>query len=308
MPEAPRQRGAGGARRPRTAQERASGAAAAAQPAPRRPRGRRRGRGRGPRRGDRGEPRRRRRARVGAGRRRQRRGQGPRGDRAASSGSGRRSSPRSRSSSTRTDQPGFRVAATRAELGARPRVKAAVDEALEPRNIGGRILSGIGIAPTRDVEILWTFDAKKLAGLIRQVTGRTNDPARSASLEVTESTTSCCGRRRAATGSTPRALRREIAAGETEVAVTPGPLTPAVSDEAAAAAREQALAPGRPAGAGDVQGQRRADRAGGAPRGAALPRGPAGAARRPRPGRRSTPTSRRPSPPASSRTGTPASR
>ncbi len=142
---------------------------------------------------------------------------------------------------TRTDQPGFRVAATRAELGARPRVKAAVDEALEPRNLGGRILSGIGIAPTRDVEITWTFDAKKLGGLIRQVTGRTNDPARSATLEVTDSDI-VLKSAKGGYGIDGRALRAEISAGETEVSVTPGPLTPAVSDEAAAAAREQALA------------------------------------------------------------------
>ncbi|MGE0027511.1 MAG: VanW family protein [Thermoleophilia bacterium] len=142
---------------------------------------------------------------------------------------------------TRTDKPDFRVAATRAELGARPRVKAAVDEALEPRNLGGRILSGIGIAPTRDVEITWTFDAKKLGGLIRQVTGRTNDPARSASLEVTD-TDIVLTPAKGGYGIDARELRREISDGATEVAVTPGPLTPAVSDEAAAAAREQALA------------------------------------------------------------------
>ena len=117
---------------------------------------------------------------------------------------------------TRADQPGFRVAATRAELGARPRVKAAVDEALEPRNIGGRILSGIGIAPTRDVEIRWTFDARKLAGLIRQVTGRTNDPARSASLQVTESDI-VLRPAKGGYGIDARALRREISQGETEV-------------------------------------------------------------------------------------------
>jgi len=142
---------------------------------------------------------------------------------------------------TRTDRPDFRVAATRAELGARPRVKAAVDEALEPRNLGGRILSGIGIAPTRDVDIHWTFDARKLGALIRQVTGRTNDPARSASLEVTDDeivvTPSKGGY-----GVDARALRAAIADGETEVSLTPGPLVPAISDEAAAAAREQALA------------------------------------------------------------------
>lgn len=142
---------------------------------------------------------------------------------------------------TRTDQPGFRVAATRAELGARPRVRAAVDEALEPRNLGGRILSGIGIAPTRDVEIHWTFDARKLGGLIRQVTGRTNDPARSASLEVTD-TDIVLTPAEGGYGIDARELRREISDGATEVAVTPGPLVPAVSDEAAAAAREQALA------------------------------------------------------------------
>ncbi|HTI33000.1 MAG TPA: VanW family protein [Miltoncostaea sp.] len=142
---------------------------------------------------------------------------------------------------TRTDDPGFRVAATRAELGARPRVRAAVDEALEPRNIGGRILSGIGIAPTRDVMIRWTFDARKLAGLVRRVTGPTNEPARPASLKVTDDDivlTPATG----GYGIDAGELRSKIADGATEVAVTPGPLTPAVSDEAATAARAEALA------------------------------------------------------------------
>ena len=142
---------------------------------------------------------------------------------------------------TRTDKPGFRVAATRAELGARPRVRAAVDEALEPRTIGGRILSRIGIAPTRDVEIAWTYDARKLAGLIRQVTGRVNDPARSASLEVTDDDIVLTPAK-GGYGIDARALRSAITGGETEISVTPGPLSPAVTDEAAAAAREQALA------------------------------------------------------------------
>ncbi len=142
---------------------------------------------------------------------------------------------------TRTDQPGFRVAATRAELGARPRVKAAVDEALEPRNIGGRLLSGFGIAPTRDVEIRWILDPRKLDGLVRRVTGRTNDPARSASLEVTADDIVLTPAK-GGYGIDGRELRREIADGATEVSLEPGPLTPAVSDEAAAAARERALA------------------------------------------------------------------
>ena len=83
---------------------------------------------------------------------------------------------------TRTDKPGFRVASTRAELHARPRVKLAVDEALEPRNVGGRILSQLGIAPTRDVEIHFTLDRGRVAALVnagdraRQRPGPLGDP------------------------------------------------------------------------------------------------------------------------------------
>jgi vancomycin resistance protein YoaR len=120
-------------------------------------------------------------------------------------------------------------------------VRAAVEEALEPRNIGGRILSGIGIAPTRDVQIHWTFDARKLAGLVRRVTGPSNEPARSASLKVTDDDIVLTPAK-GGYGIDAGELRSEIADGATEVAETPGPLTPRVSDEAAAAAREEALA------------------------------------------------------------------
>jgi vancomycin resistance protein YoaR len=142
---------------------------------------------------------------------------------------------------TRTDAPGFRVAATRAELGARPRVKAAVDEAMEPRNLGGRILSRLGIAPTRDVAIEFTLDRARATALIHRVTGRVNDPARSARLEVTADDIALTPAK-AGFGIDPEALRAQIMALPDEIAVTPGPLAPAVGDSAAAAARRQALA------------------------------------------------------------------
>ena len=142
---------------------------------------------------------------------------------------------------TRTDKPGFRVAATRAELGARPRVKAAVDEAMEPRNFGGRLLSRLGIGPTRDVEIRFTLDPARVTALIRRVTGRVNDPARSAKLEVTADDIVLTPGK-AGFGIDPASLRAQIVALPDEIAVTPGPLEPAVDDAAAAEAREQALA------------------------------------------------------------------
>ena len=109
---------------------------------------------------------------------------------------------------TRTDRPGFRAAATRAELGARPRVKATVDEALEPRSFGGQILSRLGIATTRDVTITFTLDRGRVAAFVRRVTGRANDPAVPARLKVTDDGTGFSVREVFAQGARAERTRR----------------------------------------------------------------------------------------------------
>ena len=58
----------------------------------------------------------------------------------------------------RTDDPNTSVRSTRAALGARPRVQRAVQEALEPRPYGGRVLTRLGLAGTREVPLTFRLD------------------------------------------------------------------------------------------------------------------------------------------------------
>jgi vancomycin resistance protein YoaR len=142
---------------------------------------------------------------------------------------------------TREDDPDVRVAATRASLGARPQIRRAVREALEPRGLGGRIAARIGVAGDRDVPLRFTLDPVKVRALVRQVTKGVNDPARSASLTVTDDDIVVTPAR-SGHGIDPRALTARIAELPEHIEVAPGPIAPAVDDPAAEAARRRALA------------------------------------------------------------------
>ena len=56
----------------------------------------------------------------------------------------------------RDDRPDRPIRVARAEPRRAAPGAAAVDEALEPRSLGGRILGGLGVAPTREVTIGFT--------------------------------------------------------------------------------------------------------------------------------------------------------
>ena len=142
---------------------------------------------------------------------------------------------------TRSDDPTFRIEATRASLGARPRIKQAVEEALAPRSLGGRLISVLGLAPTRDLRLVFTLDPRKVNALVARVRDDGDTPARPASLDLASDDLAVVPGT-AGFGIDPAALRDQIARLPERIELTPGPLAPPVSDAAAAAARVRALA------------------------------------------------------------------
>ncbi|MBJ7457504.1 MAG: peptidoglycan binding domain-containing protein, partial [Thermoleophilia bacterium] len=130
---------------------------------------------------------------------------------------------------TRTDDPSFRLEVTRESLGARPRVRRAVDEALEPQGIGGRLASIVGLGPSREVRLAFTLDPRKVSALMRRVRTDADTPARPAGLEVgADDVTVVPGA--PGFGIDPVALRARILALPENIAVTPAELPPPVTD------------------------------------------------------------------------------
>ena len=142
---------------------------------------------------------------------------------------------------TRSDDPSLRIEVSRADLGARPQIRRAVDEVLEPRSLGGRVFSIIGLAPTREVHIGFTLDPAKVSALMRRVRRPGDTPAEPASLEVRQGDIVVVPGS-PGFGIDPVALRDRIGALPEEIALTPEALAPPVSDAAAEAARARALA------------------------------------------------------------------
>ena len=62
---------------------------------------------------------------------------------------------------TRADKPSFRIATTRRGLGASPRIRVAVNAALEARSLAGRAIATIGLAPTREVPITFSWRPRR---------------------------------------------------------------------------------------------------------------------------------------------------
>ena len=141
---------------------------------------------------------------------------------------------------TRADDPGFRMRVSPEGLGARPRIRRAVEAALEPRAIGGRLLSLVGAAPRREVPLTFTLTPRRVQQLVNRVTRRINDPPVAATLEVTEDDIVVVPGE-SGFGVPAAELRDRIADLPASVVLEPGPLPPPVSDEEAEAAREIAL-------------------------------------------------------------------
>ncbi len=141
---------------------------------------------------------------------------------------------------TRTDDPEYRIRVSRESLDARPQIRNAVDQALEGRSFGGRLLGIAGVAPERDVPLRFTLNPKAVSRLVNRVTGDMNDPAVPASLEVTE-TDIVLTPGKGGNGVAAKDLRAQVLELPDSIELTPGPLAPPVSDEEAEKARQIAL-------------------------------------------------------------------
>jgi vancomycin resistance protein YoaR len=141
----------------------------------------------------------------------------------------------------RTDDPSTRVTSTRAALGARPRVQRAVQEALEARPYGGRVLTRLGLASTREVPLSFRLNARKVDALVGRVSSAVDKPAVPARLRVGRDDITVL-KGRGGFGVDPVALRRRIEQlPQGVILVSVGPLAPPVSEAAAEEARERAL-------------------------------------------------------------------
>jgi vancomycin resistance protein YoaR len=141
----------------------------------------------------------------------------------------------------RDDEPDRPIRVARRSVGARPQIDRAVAEALEPRSLGGRVLGGLGVAPTREVDIGFTVRQARVNALVDRVAGDLDDPPVPARLRVTKDDIVVVPGK-GGFGIDEFALRDEIAAmPEEPIHVEVGPQPPPVSEEAAAAAREVAL-------------------------------------------------------------------
>jgi mRNA-degrading endonuclease toxin of MazEF toxin-antitoxin module len=97
------------------------------------------------------------------------------------------------------------------------------------------------VAPTREVDLGFTLNPRKVNALVRRVSAQVNDPAVPARLKITDDDIEVLPGK-AGFGIDTVALRERIRElPDDPIEVTLGPLEPPVSDEAAAAARELAL-------------------------------------------------------------------
>jgi vancomycin resistance protein YoaR len=141
----------------------------------------------------------------------------------------------------RDDAPDRPIRVARASLGARPQIQRAVDEALAPRGLGGDVLAGLGVAPTREVPIGFTVRQAKVNALVERVSGDVDDPPVPSRLRVTE-TDIVVVPGKGGFGIDRFALRDRIAEmPEEPIEVAVGAQPPPVSEEAAQAARDLAL-------------------------------------------------------------------
>ena len=141
----------------------------------------------------------------------------------------------------RDDAPERPIKVARSSLGARPQIERAVDEALEPRSLGGRILGGLGVAPTREVDIGFTVRRARVNAVVDRVAGDLDNPPVPARLRVTKDDIVVVPGK-GGFGIDEFALRDRIAAMPQEpIDVAVGQQPPPVTEEAAEAARELAL-------------------------------------------------------------------
>jgi vancomycin resistance protein YoaR len=135
--------------------------------------------------------------------------------------------------------PTFPLRVPVAELSPEPRVRLALRRALPQRNLGGRVLREIGLGDERRVPLQYRIDGRALERLVVDVARRIDRPPRSAALRVSGGrlvTLRAQEGRRVRRAELLRRLRRLPTALRVPIAELP----PAVSDEAAQAARRRA--------------------------------------------------------------------
>lgn len=140
---------------------------------------------------------------------------------------------------TSPDEPELNLTATRATLGARAMAGQAVEEALEPRGLGGRVLAGIGLAPARKVDLRFALSENRVERLLATVERDVNDPATDATLSLQDgklvTTPGEPG-----FGLDPRRVRAALATLPDSVSVPLGPIEPAITTAEAERAKRQA--------------------------------------------------------------------
>ena len=142
---------------------------------------------------------------------------------------------------TSPDEPDLELTATRAALGARAKAGQAVQEAIEPRGLGGRVLAGVGLAPERKVDLRFALSEDRVDRLLATVERDVNDPA-------TDATLSLKGAKLVTTpgepgfGLDPRRVRAALATLPDSVSVPLGPIEPAITTAEAERAKRQAAA------------------------------------------------------------------
>ncbi|MEQ9337834.1 MAG: peptidoglycan binding domain-containing protein, partial [Miltoncostaeaceae bacterium] len=134
---------------------------------------------------------------------------------------------------------GFPIRVAIARLAPIPRARIAVDEAMQRRSLGDRILRELGLGQDRDIAIDYRVAGRPLNALVSQLRERLNRPARNARVVIDESTlrlVSARDGRRVLQDPLREALTRLPRRIEVPVA----PVSPAIDDAAARSARERA--------------------------------------------------------------------
>lgn len=142
---------------------------------------------------------------------------------------------------TRDDGEGVELTVRPRDLGATPDIAGAVDDALEERGPLGRVLERLGIAPTREVPIQFSFKEEAVAKLVRTLNAGFDSPPVAATVAVED------GRivttpGRAGVGIDENELRRLLTTVPERIELAVGEHPAPISDAAAEAARAKAEA------------------------------------------------------------------
>lgn len=149
---------------------------------------------------------------------------------------------------------GFPVRVPVARLAPIPRARIAVDEAMEPRSVGERILRELGLGEDREIGIEYRVAGGPLNTLVARIRERLERPARDARVRVDESALRLVPARdgrRVRTRDLREALTRLPRRIEVPVAAVPPAIDDAAARSARVRARRMVQGPVRVVGPGD---------------------------------------------------------